>query len=72
VPASASLKSATFVTVIAFSVGATAPSNANRAASAAVARMLSRRQNQRVQQAKRAAKTAAAAGTVIQKTSTAS
>jgi hypothetical protein len=71
-PARASVKSATLVTVIARSVGATTPSNANKVASTAAARRLLRRQNQSVLPRKRAAKTAAAAGKLIQKMSTAS
>src|SRR5579862_7466772 len=71
-PRSASVRSAAFVTVMAFSDGATAASNANRTISDATARTLSRRQNQSVQPRKRPAKTAATAGTSIQKMSTAS
>jgi Flp pilus assembly protein TadB len=51
----------------AFSVGATAASNASSSVNATAARTLSRRQNQSVQPRKRAAKTAAAAGNEIQK-----
>ena len=43
----ASVRSVTFLTVIAFSVGATAASNANSSVNATAARMLSRRENQR-------------------------
>ena len=68
-PVSASVKSATLVTVIAFSVGATAASNANSSIKATAARTLSRRQSQSVPPRNRAAKTAAAAGKEIQKMS---
>jgi len=68
-PASAIVKSATFVTVITRSVGATAPSNAKSIPRATAARTLLRRWNQRVVLRKRAAKIAAAAGKLIQKMS---
>src|SRR5438045_4805656 len=71
-PVRASVRSATFVTVIAFSVGATAASNANSSIKVRAARTLSRRQSQSVPLRKRAAKTAAAAGNEIQKMSIAS
>src|SRR5438046_1269651 len=72
IPVRASVKSVTFVTAIAFSVGATAASNANSSVNAAAARTLSRRQNQNVLPRNRAANTAAAAGNEIQKMSTVS
>src|SRR2546430_14889875 len=68
-PVSASVKSATLVTVIALSVGATAASNANSSIKARAARTLSRRQSQSVLLRNRAAKTAAAAGTEIDRKS---
>src|SRR5436309_10181979 len=60
-PVRASVRSATFVTVIAPSVGATAASNANSSSKTKAARTLSRRQSQIVETRNRAAKTAAAA-----------
>src|SRR5436190_16193179 len=68
-PVSARAKSATFVTVIAFSVGATAASNANKSISATAARTLWRRQYQSVPARNRTANTAAAAGNEIKKMS---
>src|SRR2546423_14123696 len=67
VPARASVRSATFVTVSALSVGATAASNANSSIKARAARTLSRRQSQSVPLRNKAAKTAAAAGKENQK-----
>lgn len=61
----ASVRSATLVTIIAFSVGAAAASKANSRIRATAARTLSRRQNQSVQPRKRAAKTAAASGFML-------